>query len=69
MEHLLTADIKSTEEVTFEISFRSASNPPVDVKTLAEDAGKCVIGLSSTATDKRFWTQTADDTYYKCDDY
>ena len=68
--HELKANIKATEEVTFEMAFTSLSNPATDVKErIAEDSGKCVIKLPSTATDKRFWTMTADDAYYKCADY
>ena len=68
--HTLKANIKATEEVTFEIAFTSLNNPPTNVKErIAEDSGKCIIKLPSTATDKRFWTMTADDAYYKCADY
>ena len=34
-----------------------------------EDSGKCVIALDSTSKDQRFWTQTAEDVYYKCNSY
>ena len=55
--HTLIADIKSTEEVTFEMSFSSVNNPAVNVKErMAEDSGKCIISLSSTCQDCRFWT-------------
>jgi len=68
--HSLKADIKPTEDVTFEMAFTSINNPATNVKDrIAEDSGKCIIKLPSTATDKRFWTMTADDAYYKCADY
>lgn len=68
--HTLKANIKPTEEVTFEMAFTSVNNPATNVKErIAEDSGKCIIKLPSTAADKRFWTMTADDAYYKCADY
>jgi len=52
------------------MAFTSVNNPPTNVKErIAEDSGKCIIKLLSTAVDKRFWTMTADDAYYKCADY
>jgi hypothetical protein len=52
------------------MSFASKNNPAINVKdNMAEDAGKCNVKLLTTAVDKRFWSMTAEDAYYKCEDY
>ena len=65
--HTVEADIASTDEVSFELSFTSAGDPWTDRKNIiAEDSGMCSISISSS--DSRFWVQTATDQYYQCAD-
>jgi hypothetical protein len=68
VHHTLVTYIRDTDDVTFELSYQSKNDPMINAKdVMVEDAGRCKIALDSTAKDKRFWTQTADDVYYKCD--
>lgn len=66
--HSLTLPILPTDEVQFELAFRSSSDPFIDnVTTLAEDSGTCVLVQNND--DSRFWVSTAGDQYYTCTDY
>ena len=65
IEHQLTADIKKTDSVEFEISFTSEGDPWTDrVNLIAEDSAKCTVSINTA--DNRFWTPTSTDGYYQC---
>ena len=58
--HELEADIKSTDEVSFEIAFTSEGDPFTDrVNLIAEDSGLCTMNIDSS--DNRFWVITTTD--------
>ena len=63
--HTLKADIKSTDQVQFEIAFTSEGDPWTDrVNLLSEDSGICSISIN--ASDNRFWVMSTTDQYYQC---
>ena len=65
IEHQLTADIKLTDLIDFELAFTSEKDPYTDrINTIAYDSGSCK--LATNTADNRFWLQTAEDKYYKC---
>ena len=63
-KHELTADIKATDEVTFEVGFQSTLDPWTNKKVIAEDGAVCK--LTQSTQDTQFWTQTSEDKYYYC---
>ena len=67
IEHDLTADIKSTDVVYFELNFTSKGDPYTDRTQdgLAEDSAACEVTINSS--DTRFWTVSTYDKYYYCD--
>jgi len=67
IEHMLTADIKETDSISFELGFTSLRDPWTDrVNTIAFDSALCNLAINSA--DKRFWVQTTTDQYIKCND-
>jgi len=65
IEHVLEADIKSTDVISFELAFTSQGDPYADrVNDLAYDSGLCNLAIN--AADNRFWVQTTNDQYYQC---
>ena len=64
MKFDLVADIKSTDEVTFELGFLSSYDPWTNKQAMAEDGVKCV--MSQNTQDTTFWSQTVTDHYYTC---
>ena len=64
MEHELTANIKATDEVTFEVAFNMASDPFVNKMFMSDDGVICKV-VQKTQT-PLLWEQTAEDIYYKC---
>ena len=44
--------------------FQSGSDAFVDNKVMYADAAVCQVAIN--ANDNRFWTQSAQDGYYKC---
>jgi len=63
-EHELTADIKATDEVHFEVGFRSKEDPWTNKKVIAEDGAVCK--MTQSTQDTQFWTQSSEDKYYYC---
>ena len=66
IEHRLTADIKSTDVVRFELNFISAGDPYTDRTVMAEDSAVCEVTIR--ASDTRFWDITTVDQLYSCSD-
>ena len=65
IEHQLTADIKLTDIIDFELAFTSEGDPYTDrINLIAYDSATCK--LTTNTADNRFWLQTAEDKYYKC---
>jgi hypothetical protein len=63
--HKLTADIKATDVVLFELAFRPNSLPPAtDTATIGEDYVRCEMSRSST--DGAFWSASVTEGYYIC---
>ena len=65
VKHTYTGLIKASNQVRFELVFRSASDPFVDRKILESDSGVCLMSINGN--DNRFWTMSTQDGYYKCD--
>ena len=63
-ENILTAPIKATDEVSFEIAFTTASDSWTNKQLMAEDSMVCKMTQSTQNT--ALWTQTAEDKYYFC---
>jgi len=60
IEHMLTADIKETDSISFELGFTSKEDPWSDrINALAYDSALCNLAINSA--DKRFWVQTTTD--------
>lgn len=67
IEHVVTADIKSTDLISMELAFTSQNDPYTDrVNSLAYDSGLC--NLVTNTADTRFWIQSTTDQYYVCTD-
>lgn len=66
MEHELTADIKATDEVTFEVAFTSGSDKWTNKMVMSDDGVICKVVQNTQNT--LLWDQTAEDIYYKCTD-
>ena len=66
IEHRLTADIKSTDVIRFELNFTSEGDPYTDRTVMAEDSAVCEVAIR--ASDTRFWDITTVDQYYSCND-
>lgn len=65
IEHMLTANIKETDTISFELAFTSKGDPWSDrINALAYDSALCNLAINSA--DKRFWLQTTTDQYYTC---
>ena len=64
--HELDALIKPTDEVSFELSYGSASDPWTNKQVIAEDSVMCKMTRNTQNT--KLWTQTASDSYYSCSD-
>jgi len=64
LTHELTANIRPTDEVVFEIGFGSSTDPWTNKEKISEDVAICKMARSTTNT--VFWTQTAEDKYYNC---
>ena len=64
LEHELTANIKATDQVTFELAFTAKNDPWTNKLKLSEDVAVCKLVQSSQK--KNFWTQTSEDKYYSC---
>ena len=54
MQHELTAPIKATDQVTFEISFTTKNDPWVDKMTMSDDIAICKVVQSTQNT--LLWT-------------
>lgn len=65
IRHEFEGPLKADQEIRFEVVFRSESDPFTDRKVMEADSGTCSMKINGV--DKRFWTQTAGDGYYKCD--
>ncbi len=66
--HILDLLIASDETIKFDLSFGTSYDPWVDPKgVMVDDSGQCTVTQSTT--DTRFWTQTAADYYYTCNNY
>ena len=50
MEHELTADIKATDEVTFNVAFTSASDPWTNKMVISDDGVICKVVQSTQNT-------------------
>ena len=67
IEHVLNADIKQTDLISFELGFTSQNDPWIDRQNvIAYDSAVCK--LATNAADDRFWIQTAEDKLYTCAD-
>jgi len=67
VEHNIEANFMATDQVEFELAFRTSTDPFIDNTALiALDAGICKMRRSTS--DTRFWVLEASDTYYTCTD-
>lgn len=57
--HLYKGPLRATEEIRFELVFRSGSDPFTDRKIMESDSAVCK--MKQSITDKRFWTTTTED--------
>ena len=55
----MTADIKSTDVIRFELNFISQGDPYTDRTVMAEDSAVCEVTIR--ASDTRFWDITTVD--------
>ena len=63
--HNYVGPLRATEEIRFELVYRTKSDPFTDRKIMEADSGVCKMKRS--VTDTRFWTTTTEDQYYKCE--
>ena len=64
IQHELEADIKATDQVTFEIAFTMQNDPWTNKMIMSDDGVICKVVQSTQNT--VFWDQTSEDIYYKC---
>mmetsp|Transcript_26119 Transcript_26119/g.32652 ORF Transcript_26119/g.32652 Transcript_26119/m.32652 type:complete len:97 (+) Transcript_26119:125-415(+) len=64
LTHELEAAIRPTDQITFEVAFTSSTDPWINKETISEDVAICKMTQNTQTT--TFWTQTAEDKYYKC---
>ena len=64
IEHELEADIKSTDQVTFEIAYTTELDPWTNKTIMSDDGVICKVVQSTQNT--VLWDQTSEDIYYKC---
>ena len=64
IQHELEADIKASDEVTFEIAYTMANDPWTNKMIMSDDGVICKVVQSTQNT--VFWDQTSEDIYYKC---
>ena len=64
IEHELVDDVKSTDQVTFEIAYTMKNDPWTNKMIMSEDGVICKVVQSTQNT--LLWDQTAEDIYYKC---
>ena len=64
LTHELTAPIRATDQITFEVAFTSSTDPWINKEKIAEDISICKMVQNTQKT--QFWTQTAEDKYNAC---
>ena len=64
IQHELEADIKATDQVTFEIAYTMQNDPWTNKMIMSDDGVICKVVQSTQNT--IFWDQTSEDIYYKC---
>ena len=64
LTHELTAPIRPTDQITFEVAFTSSTDPWINKEKIAEDISICKMVRNSQKT--QFWTQTPEDKYLQC---
>lgn len=64
IEHQLEANIKATDQVTFEVAFTMKNDPWTNKMEMSDDGVVCKVVQSTQNT--LLWDQTSEDIYYKC---